>query len=115
MDKIKLSEIDEMVDQFQHYRECEILHDTDCEEIFKEEMSDLKQWITKEEIFINPKLIEALYEVSKIQMKELDQLNARGTSIESLTMSVIKMRALIIKISTDLNLDHQARWSKNEQ
>ena len=114
MSNIKLSEIDKMIDEFQHFRECEILHDIDCEEIFKDEMYRLKQWITKEEIFTDPKLIEALYEMSKIQITELDQLNSMGTNIKSLTMSVIKMRALIIKIATDLNLEHQAKWSRYE-
>ena len=89
--------------------------DTDCNEIFKEEMSNLKQWITKEEIFINPKLLEALYEVVNTQIEELDRLNAMGTKIPSLTMSIIQMRALIMEIPTNLNLDNKARWSKNEQ
>lgn len=89
--------------------------DTDCNEIFKEEMNNLKQWVTKEEIFTDPKLLEALYETVNTQIEELDRLSAMGTQIPSLTLSVIKMRAFIMKIPTDLNLDNQARKSKNEQ
>lgn len=89
--------------------------DIDCNEIFREEISNLKQWITREEISIDPKLLEALYKIVNTQIEELDKLNAMGTQIPSLTMSIIQMRALIMKIPTDLNLDNRARWSKNEQ
>lgn len=58
--------------------------------------------------------IRELWAQSTMLARELDQLNAMGTNISSLSNAVIKIRMLIFLIPEQLNIEHKKKEAEHD-
>ena len=85
-------------------------------ETFHYEMEMLKNNLHDPEITCIPmKHIYDMWNTTNKLMKELDQLEEMGTSIPSLTMAALKLRAQIFIIPEQLNIETKAEEAQNER
>ena len=59
--------------------------------------------------------IQKMWDQANRLMKELDQLDARGTNIPSLTISALRLRAMIFSIPENSNIDNKAKEAQHER
>lgn len=86
------------------------------DETFHNEMSQLKEWVSDPELITIPCYhIEKMWVEANNIMKELDQLDAMGTNIPSLTLAALRIKALIFTIPENLNIEHRRERCQYEE
>ena len=86
------------------------------DETFHYEMKKLEDDLHDPNVTCIPmKHIYDMWMQSNELMKELDQLEEMGTSIPSLTMAALKLRAQIFIIPEQLNIDYKAQEAQNDR
>ena len=84
-------------------------------ETFEYEMEKLKQSLADPDITCVPmNHIHNMWNEMNVIMKELDELDDRGTNIPSLTIAAIRLRAMIFIIPENLNLDNKAKEAQHD-
>tara|TARA_R110000824_G_scaffold225801_1_gene413515 strand:- start:888 stop:1175 length:288 start_codon:yes stop_codon:yes gene_type:complete len=84
-------------------------------ETFNHEMERLKESLPDPEIACLPMFhIHEMWNQMSMIMKELDELDDRGTNIPSLTIAAIRLRAMIFIIPENLNLENRAKEAQHD-
>jgi hypothetical protein len=82
-------------------------------ETFLYEMDKLRKSLADPDITYIPMVhIQDMWDQANEIMRQLDQLDAMGTDIPSLTISILRLKAMIFSIPENLNIDKKVEMSK---
>ena len=83
-------------------------------ETFHYEMNKLEETSPFDKVFVPTNHVHEMWALSTELMRELDQLDARGTNIPDLTLTAIRLRAKIFDIPEQRNIEIRAKEAQND-